>query len=157
MTIHHDNFYGNGKVRDLLPGETGGYHNPVDYQSIFPHTKWKKTMKGKKFSMIDFVADMPKPVAKLFAEIDINRKRGTNTADLGSPVDSSGRSKAFKHLRKLKVAKRAGRNKFMISPGFRIPSGTSIIRLVDEWNSLEPTDETLVPPPIKKKPPITNT
>ena len=155
QNIPQYDIYGN-VTNTILQGKSLVIYNPSTYQSTFTHTKWKKTMtsKGKEFSIIDFIADMPKPVAKFLGAVDLHTKRASNISDIGSPKDASLRSRAFKYLRKMKILKRAGRNKFMISPAFKIPAGGSVLAEVDLWNSLKPTDETIEPPPMKKKSPV---
>ncbi len=149
--IPPDSSFFNG-IEELAPGEFRTFLNPSNYQPTFQHSKWKPTMKNK-FSIIELVADLPKPVARFLAEVDLNLPRASNIANIGSPKSSSKRSVAFKHLRNMKILKRAGKNKFMISPVFRIPPGGRVHVEVDMWNSLSPTDETITAPPMRKKPP----
>ncbi len=144
------NDYSN-KYEELDHGQSVVIHNPIDYQPTFQHSKWKQTMK-KKFSIILLVAKLPKATAMLFAEIDMNLIRGSNVADIGSPKSSSVRSRAAKELIDLKIAKRAGVNKFMLSPEIRVPSGNRIHAEVEKWNMLEPKT-SIIPPDRRIKPP----
>ncbi len=110
---------------------------------------WPET--NQEFSIIKFISDMPKPVARFLAEIDLNLPRGSNIAHIGSPKDSPARSKAFKVLRRMQILKKAGKNMFMISPKFRIPPGGRVIDEVHKWNSLDPTEDQLDPPRLRQK------
>lgn len=157
-TIYDNKLYSNSDYEVLAPGQSKIIYNPSTYQSVFRHTKWRETMTnrstGKKEGVLTFMANLPKPTARFLAQIDESRSRGSNVGDVGSATsktETKNRSIAFKQLRELEILKRAGRNKFMISPKFLIPNGPSIIEQVHLWNSLQPTDEIITAPPIRKK------